>query len=146
MNASARIREAAASDMGAVNALLSAAGLAPVGAADAPGAYFVADDGGALIGAIGLERYGRSGLLRSAAVAVAARNTGVGRLLVGAVVARARDQSLTELVLLTTTAEEWFRGLGFAVVDRSSLSSEILGSSQIQGGCPSSAVVMRMQL
>lgn len=132
--------------MRAVKGLLAETGLSPLGTDESAGTFFVAEEEGRVIGTIGLECFGNSGLLRSAAVAMSARSRGVGQLLVDAVISHSRAAGLSEIVLLTTTADEWFRRFGFLVAKRSSLQVGLLQSSQLQGGCPSSAVIMRLPL
>ena len=67
--------------------------------------------GGALVGVIALERFGSEALLRSLAVAPAHRKRGVGRRLVAWLEADARAEGVRRLVLLTETAETFFRSL-----------------------------------
>ena len=73
------------------------------------------------------------GLLRSAAVLPAFRERGVGVLLVDALVREARERSISELVLLTTTAEKFFGRLGFSRIERGTLDGPILTSASVHG-------------
>ena len=90
-----------------------------------------------------MERYGDSGLLRSVAVALEWRSTGIGRTLVDRVLEEGRGAGVREVYLLTTTAEHYFPRLGFACVDREIVPAALRASAEFSGACPASAVVMR---
>jgi hypothetical protein len=70
------IRQARGADRAAVIALLEAAGLPTAGIPSSMEAFLVAEDAGQVIGAIGLELYGGSALLRSAVVEAGRRRSG----------------------------------------------------------------------
>src|SRR5437016_6544339 len=104
-----KIRRAKSSDLSAVESLLTASDLPTDGVRDNFSGFVVADDDGAIAGAIGLEKYGSAALLRSAVVAPDHRGTGVGRKLVEQLLERAEEAGIDELYLLTTPAEEYFQ-------------------------------------
>ena len=58
----------------------------------------------------------------------------------------ARDHGSTELILLTETAETWFRRLGFVPIDRTAVPPEVAASVEFQTACSTSAVAMRRPL
>ena len=136
------IRPARKTDFAAVAALLEEAHLGAEELSQHFENFFVAEAGGQLIGAIGLERYGTDGLLRSAAVAPQYQSRGIGRRFVGELITYAVQRGITRLVLLTTTAEAFFRSNGFSRVDRGTIHGEILNSAQFRYACPASASVM----
>lgn len=103
-------------------------------------------DGAALVGAVGLQRCGEVGLLRSLAVAPAWRGRGLGRELCGRIVALARERGLVSLFLLTTTAADLFRRLGFRDVERRAVPDEIQATAEFASLCPSTAAVLRLDL
>jgi amino-acid N-acetyltransferase len=107
---------------------------------------WVADHDGRPIGAIGLERYGDTGLLRSLVVTPARRGLGYGLALVEALERAGRAAGLDSLVLLTETAEPFFRRLGYAVVDRASVPEAVRSSTEFRSVCPASAVCMSKRL
>jgi amino-acid N-acetyltransferase len=74
------LNEAAAEDLPSIVALLAQAGqpTSDIGPA-ALGEFIVALDAGQVIGAVGLERHGEHGLLRSLVVASGWRDQGLGR-------------------------------------------------------------------
>src|SRR5437868_14548260 len=107
-----KIRRAKSSDLSAVESLLTASDLPTDGVRDNFSGFVVADDDGAIAGAIGLEKYGSAALLRSAVVAPDHRGTGVGRKLVEQLLERADEAGNGEAYLLTTHPGENFRRLG----------------------------------
>lgn len=134
-------------DAAALAALLAGAGLPHADIAPHLGNFVVAELAGELVGAGGYEDCGEGiGLLRSFAVRPDWRGRGLGRRLFRAVAARARQAGLSEFYLLTTTARDWFAGLGFAVVARESAPAPIRATRQFSELCPASAVLMRLPL
>ena len=140
------LRGATRADWDAIAALLGACGLPLAGAEPHVEAFVVATRGDAVVGCAGLERHGTAALLRSVAVAPAARGTGLGVALVEAAVARARASGVHTLALLTTTAERFFPRFGFRVVPRAALPESLHASEELRGACPASAVAMRLDL
>jgi amino-acid N-acetyltransferase len=106
----------------------------------------VAEAGGKLVGVVGLELYGSSALLRSAAVEDGWRGSGVGRVLVERALDLARERRIEDVYLLTTTAEQYFPRFGFACVSRDAVAEEVRCSVEFQSACPASAVAMRKSL
>ncbi|HXW09064.1 MAG TPA: arsenic resistance N-acetyltransferase ArsN2 [Steroidobacteraceae bacterium] len=142
-----RPESADGADFAAIRALLEREGLPNVDLGTGPGAgFWVLRDSGRVIGAIGLETYGRSGLLRSLVVAPEARGTGLGRQLVEAVEDAARSRGLGRLVLLTETAERFFAGRGYTVIDRATAPDEVRASAEFRSLCPASAICMSKTL
>jgi amino-acid N-acetyltransferase len=138
------IRAARAEDLEPVQALLGEAGLPLDGVADFfPANYAVAEANGSVIAAIGVERYGDDGLLRSAVVAEPHRGTGLGARLTEERMGWCRDQDMRAVYLLTTTAAPFFEHQGFRAVDRAEVPAEVRAAPEFATICPSSAVVMR---
>jgi len=140
------IRSAGAADAVAVRALLAGAKLPLDGVPDDLAHFLVAEQDGAVVGAIGLEPYGDAALLRSAVVAPAVRGTGLGERLVRALLAAASAGGTHELVLLTTTADTWFPRFGFERITRDAAPAALHASEEFRGACPDSAIVMRLAL
>jgi amino-acid N-acetyltransferase len=138
------VRSATDADHPEVIALLKAAGLPTAGVPRTLADFLVADTGDGLAGAIGLERYGSAALLRSAVVRTGDQGTGIGGVLVRAALARARDDGLREIFLLTTTAERWFPRFGFTRIEREQVPDAVRASVEFREACPASAAVMRL--
>lgn len=97
-------------------------------------------------GVIGVELQGKVGLLRSLAVDEATRGRGCGRRLVAEAEQYAARNGVQSLYLLTTTAEEFFRRLGYVRIDRAAAPEAIRQTSEFSGLCPSSSAVMMKAL
>lgn len=141
-----RFRQATDRDLDAVEGLLSANKLPLEGVKENFSSFVVAEEGGSIAGAIGLERFGSVALLRSAVVSPEHRGSGVGRQLVEQVLERAAKDGIEELFLLTTTAEKYFPRFGFANTTRSDVPASVKASAEFQGACPDTAVVMKRRV
>lgn len=107
---------------------------------------FGAWDGAALVGAVGLQHCGDAGLLRSLAVAPAWQGRRLGHELCARIVALVRERHLVGLYLLTTTAADFFRRLGFRDVERDAVPDEIRATAEFASLCPSTAAVLLLDL
>ncbi|WP_417445691.1 arsenic resistance N-acetyltransferase ArsN2 [Kangiella sp.] len=99
-----------------------------------------------IVGVVGIELHGNSGLLRSLAIAESERGNGLGVLLLKHAEEAAQIMGLKELFLLTTTAADFFGRMGYELADRTSAPESIAQSKQFAGICPASASFMRKQL
>src|SRR6266566_5557930 len=141
-----RIRNAINADLPAVERLLAANDLPLEGVGDNFSSFVVADDDGAIAGAIGLEKFGSAALLRSAVVSPDRRGSGVGRRLVEQLLERAEQAGVDEVYLLTTSAEKYFLRFGFTPTTRSAVPDVVKSSAEFQGACPDNAVVMTRRI
>ena len=141
-----RIRRATKSDLEPVSEMLTDSHLPVDGVADFIGNFLVAEYDGAIVGSIGLEHYGPAALLRSAAVAKSMQGKGIGRRLVNEILGEAEKSGVTDVYLLTTTAENYFPSFGFERIERASVPDALGASAELQGACPASAVVMRKEI
>lgn len=137
------IRLAAPGDFAGVVRLLEAADLPTAGLQPSLPDFLVAEDGGRVIGAVGLEVFGDCALLRSAVVDAGRRGSGLGIDLVECLLQRARARGLREIYLLTTTAEHFFPRFGFMRIPRSDVAPAVQASEEFRGACPDSAIAMR---
>lgn len=140
----ATIRAARATDLAAVHALLTHADLPLDGVPSDLAHFFVAEREGDVVGAIGLEPYGAAALLRSAVVSPTVRGSGVGERLVRSLLDEAKRHRMSEVVLLTTTAETWFPRFGFTKVSRDEVPASVKKSVEFTSACPASATVMKL--
>ena len=138
------LRPATLDDRMAIEALLTRRGLPVQGAADHLAHFVVAADGPTLSGVAGLEVYGDAALLRS--VAVAESHTGLGSRLVEAALDHARAAGVHDVILLTTTAADFFPRFGFAPITRGEVPPALHASAEFRGACPASATVMALRL
>lgn len=141
-----RFTPAAPPDLGEIRRVLSALGL-PADDVGAPHQTFItARSGEALVGFVGLERYGANALLRSLAVVPARHGEGLGGELARRALAEAGASGVTDVYLLTTTAEGFFERAGFARVARERVPGAVRESPEFRSLCPASAVCMMKRL
>jgi amino-acid N-acetyltransferase len=141
------IRRGQRADLAAVLALLKRAGLPTDDLTSAPGLHlWVLEADESLSGVIGMERFGACALLRSLAVAPSCQQRGFGRELVARLERDAQVEGVEHLVLLTETAEAFFRQVGYDVIDRRYIPEEIKQSAELRSLCPASAVCMTKSL
>lgn len=138
-----QIRPALQTDYPAIEPLLQSCDLPLDGVENQLDHFWVAlDDANQLAGVVGVEPYGEFGLLRS--VAVAHRNTGLGAKLVNRMIDYAQNAGLKQLILLTTTASDYFPRFGFQTIARLDVPEPVQASVEFQSACPDTAVVMRL--
>lgn len=140
------MRTASAGDLPIILELLSDNHLPYAGVADHLERFLLEFADGQLIGCAGLELHGISALLRSVAVSLDQRSSGLGARLVNAQITVARDLGATSVSLLTTAAETYFPRFGFAIVPRSMLPPALSDSLELRGACPDSAICMHRSL
>ncbi|HYN27352.1 MAG TPA: arsenic resistance N-acetyltransferase ArsN2, partial [Burkholderiales bacterium] len=104
------------------------------------------DVSGNVIGAIGVEHYGRDALLRSLVVAPECRNRRLGTQLVADLEARCRSLAVANLFLLTTSARDFFSRQRYQAIGRESVPAKLLATAEFTGLCPDSAVCMTKSL
>ena len=138
------IRAARSDDLGAIKALLAENELivADVDAALLVDFLVAEDASGRIVGSVGLERFGRSALLRSLATAKQARKAGLGTRLLAHAELMARASEVSELWLLTTTAAGFFRRRGYLDIPRGAAPTQVAASRQFAEMCPANATCM----
>src|ERR1700720_280484 len=103
--------------------------------------FFVGSDGSPT-GLVGLEIYGSDALLRSLVVGENARGQGLGAGLTDHAEQYAASKSVRSIYLLTTTAETFFRRLGYERIDRSQAPPSIERTREFSSLCPASSAFM----
>ena len=136
------IRPAGRSDLPGIESLLADSHLPLVGVEEHLGYYLVAEERGRVLGVVGLEPYGKSGLLRSAAVHPDWRGRGLAKTLVQQLIAESTARGIRTLYLLTTTAEHFFPRFGFKPIARDAVPEAVRASVEFREACPASATVM----
>lgn len=140
------LRQADETTLSYVVDLLEASGLPSSDVQSKPEWFYVGYHGSDRVGVGGLEVHGRAGLLRSLVVQPSVRGEGLGTALCKAVERRARDEGVETAYLLTTTAAEFFAGLGYDEIERAAAPSPIQQTTEFDTLCPSSAICMRKRL
>lgn len=146
MTQQAIARAATAEDVAAIAVLLGASDLPTTDLAESRPELIVIEDGAAIVGAGGLQRYGEVALLRSVVVTKERQNGGLGSTLLGELERHAIARGVRELVLLTQTAERFFARHGYARVERATVPRPIQATSEFRSLCPASAICMSKHL
>ncbi len=142
------IESASAANLPEILAVLSAANLPHEGVKEHLDGFLVARNGGGrLVGCVGLERYGKIGLLRSAAVLFEYQSQFIGSKLIHRLLENSARDGIAEIVLLTTTAKDYFQNnFGFQQEKRSHYQKRLADSPEWNLPRCSSAVLMALKL
>jgi N-acetylglutamate synthase-like GNAT family acetyltransferase len=135
-----------AEELGAIRVLLESAGLPTSDLDSARPEFSVVREDGRVVAAGALQRFGSSALLRSVVVAENRRGSGLGQMIVCELERLARAAQVTELILLTETAAEFFAHQGYRAIERTSAPEAIRMSEEFRSLCPSSATCMAKSL
>src|SRR5512138_3511679 len=107
-----------------------------------PVVFWIARDAETIVGCIGIEKYGKNGLLRSFAVHPEMQNKGIGKELYKKLVQYAGLNGITSLHLLTETACDYFTPLGYKRKDRNEAPPDMKNTSEFTYICPVSSAYM----
>ena len=140
------VRPACSKDWPAIKRMLLAEGLPLDGAQEHLAQFVVGEAGDKLVCAGGLELYGADALLRSLVVDAGSRGKGWAQKILARLMQQALQLDVTDVYLLTTTAETYFLRRGFLAVTRDRIPSQLSRSRQFQGACPASAVAMKIRI
>jgi amino-acid N-acetyltransferase len=141
-----RLDTASAQGLGAIRALLASAGLPTSDLESARPEFAVVREDGQVVAAGALQRFRSSALLRSVVVAADRRGSGLGQMIVCELERQARAAHITELILLTQTAREFFARQGYRAIERTSAPQDMQTSEEFRSLCPSSATCMAKSL
>jgi amino-acid N-acetyltransferase len=89
-----------------------------------------------LLGVCGLEQYKTEAILRSFVVSEYSRNKGIGKAIYQFTISKAAELGIKSLVLLTTTADTWFKKHHWNVIDRNTVSQSLAESAEFNSICP----------
>lgn len=108
--------------------------------------FFTVADEGKVIGVIGMERFGKFGLLRSMVVHPDYRNKHIAEALVTKLEEDAKASGITDMYLLTETADRYFGRKGYSAIAREEVPAVVKASSEFSHVCPVRATVMKKHL
>src|SRR5688572_3906396 len=142
------VTDASADDLTDILDLLTQVHLPHDGVAENIETFFVArDESSRLVATIGMERHGNTALLRSAAVTPEYQRSGIGSRLTQHLLQHATNAGVERVVLLTTTASDFFaRHFGFCETERAVFDKELAESAEWNLPRCSSAVCMSLKL
>jgi amino-acid N-acetyltransferase len=145
---SVSVSKASRADLDELLAILAVVNLPTEGVVEYLDHFWVARDGdNRLVGCAGLETYGRLGLLRSVAVSPDSQHAGLGSKLTSAILDDAAEAGIEEVVLLTTTARDFFaRRFRFIEADRADYNERLAASQEWLLPRCSSAAFMLLRL
>lgn len=104
------------------------------------------EDSGQLVGFGGLEIFGNLALLRSIAVGKELQGKKAGRFICSWIEDWAKENHISELYLLTTTARDFFAHLDYQIIQRDEFPESLRQTSQFSQLCPASAICMMKAL
>lgn len=136
------IEAARQEDIPALFVLLQQSSLPTDGVRDHLSTVPVARENGGVVGSAALECYGSVALLRSVAVVVPMRDQGLGDRLTRAALELAQARGITDIYLLTETAQHYFPRFGFHAIPRQAVSTAIHQSVEWTSACPETAQAM----
>ncbi len=124
--------------------LVALLGDAKLPTSDLAGTSFIGivDASGQLLACGGLQQAGSSVLIRSIAVVPNRRKAKLGSTITLKLLAEARNHGAQAAYLLTTSAADFFRRLGFSAIERADVPTEIRQTSQFTGTTCASAQPM----
>jgi amino-acid N-acetyltransferase len=104
--------------------------------------FLVAADDKGIAGVVGLVNLGETALLRSLCIHPTHRHRGLGQELTERILRHGRLAGVRKFFLLTETAENFFKLLGFRRIDRNTAPLAITETDEFNRLCPVSASLM----
>jgi len=141
-----RYRLATTADRGTIATLLDVEKLPSGDLASSGVILLLAEIDTRVVGCVGIEPYGESGLIRSLCITPDCRRRGIARALVQRAEALALNGGIRTLYLLTDTAADFWRAHSYEMVARETAPTPIRASAEFANLCPVSAVCMRRGL
>jgi amino-acid N-acetyltransferase len=114
------IRPASRTDLNEIQRLLSQHNLPTADINENSVQFFVGESGCEIYGVIGLEKYDNIGLLRSLVVKESYKGQNLGLKLVNYLFEFGNRRAIQELFLLTDTAVDYFKKIGFVEIEKES--------------------------
>ena len=139
-------RDAVAQDIEQIKNLLIGYNLPVNDIMEYIGNFVVAEQDNNIIGVGGYEIHGTIALLRSIAVAQECKGKSIGVNIYHLLERKIKEAEIREIYLLTETAMDYFKKLGFTINECSSIPKAVMKTRQFKELCPSSAIVMSKSL
>lgn len=146
MNKNMKIRQATDTDLVSVESLLKDNSLPFSDCGEHIDNFFLKEDKNNIIGIGGIEVYGSNGLIRSIVVTQDYRGKGVATEIMQTIKEKALYLGVKKLYLLTESANEYFEKHGFMAIKRTEAPETIMNTKQFRELCPSSAVIMYLEV
>jgi amino-acid N-acetyltransferase len=139
-------RAALKSDLRQIEEALQNSGLPYEDCVDHLQSFVVLEKEGSFVGCGAIELYGHRTLVRSIVVLKKYRGQSAGDLILPKLKEMASSHGVSELFLLTVTAEAYFIKRGFHTIVRDDAPEVIKNTKQFSGLCSTSAIVMLSEL
>lgn len=140
------IHKAYEKDLEEVHNLLRINNLPIEGVKDHIQNFLIVKNENSVIACAGLEIYDNVSLLRSVSVHPEFQGKGIGKILINKIQETAEEKNISNLYLLTKTAEQFFNKFGFQVIERSTIHPFIKYSKELKGACPKIAICMKKEI
>lgn len=108
--------------------------------------FILVENENKVIGVAGFEIYSEIVLIRSVAVVQKHRGKFIGNKLYQLLESKIRNKGIKELYLLTESATEYFKKIGFTIKDRINVPESIIQTKQFKELCPETANIMYYDL
>lgn len=108
--------------------------------------FVVAEQENNIIGIGGYENLGKIVLIRSIAVAQEYRGESIGVNIYHLLEKKIKDIGIKEAYLLTETAADYFKKIGFTIKERTMMPEAVTTTRQFKELCPSTAIIMFNEL
>ena len=141
-----KLRGALPDDLEKIVDILERSGLPTVDCEEHLSNFFVMEDANRILGVGGFQSFGNIALVRSMAVEKRCRGRGVGGMLYKGIEKKALSLGIKELYLLTDSAVEFFKNIGFTQIVRTKAPTQIMASRQFQALCAKTTAVMHKHL
>lgn len=139
-------RKAQQADLTAIEVLLNAANLPYEDCYKHLSQFLVYEEDALIVGVGGVEIYDDVALLRSIVIDPKHRGQGLGQAIFLGLKGSILNSSVQSLYLLTNSADDYFKNLGFIPVIRDKVPLVIQQTEQFSSLCPDSATVMTLSL
>ena len=108
--------------------------------------FIIAEQDNKIVGLGGFEKHGEIVLLRSITVTQEYRGKAIGKSIYQLLESKISRLGINQLYLLTETAADYFKNIGFTIKERINVPEAVMRTKQFSALCPSTAVVMFYEL
>ena len=137
-----KYRDAVVQDVGGIENLLEKCNLPVNDIMENIDNFIVSELENKIVGVGGYETHGEIALIRSIAVDQAYRGKSIGVNIYHLLEKKIKHIGIKEVYLLTETATDYFKTLGFTIKERTSIPAVVTQTKQFKELCPSTAIVM----
>lgn len=141
-----KYRDAVTSDIEQIESLLKEYSLPVNDIFENINNFVIAEQDNKIVGLGGFEKHGEIILLRSITVTQEYRGKAIGKSIYQLLESKISRLGINQLYLLTETATDYFKNIGFTIKERIDVPEAVMRTKQFNELCPSTAVVMFYEL